>query len=150
MQATIISLDIWGGTGSSLNLREHFMPKAKKDNEHNAMVSGKIKEGIQIRGRLWLESKGQTYLSWGRIVLLERIDEYGSVSAAAKSMKMSFSHAWKLVEDMNTLAPGPLVEKQAGGRQGGGAWLTDSGKQAVQDFWHLVNKFQEWIDHEHC
>ena len=126
------------------------MPKAKKDNDQNAMVSGQIDRGLQIRGRLWLECDGQTYLSWGRVVLLERIDEHGSVSAGAKSLKMSFSHAWHLVEEMNTLAPEPLVEKQAGGRQGGGAWLTDPGRKAVSDFWQLVQRFQDWIDHEHC
>jgi molybdate transport system regulatory protein len=125
------------------------MPKTKKDNEQNSMASGQINKGLQIKGRLWVECEGQTYLSWGRIALLERIDEHGSVSAAAKSMKMSFSHAWHLIEDMNTLAPEPLVEKQAGGRQGGGTWLTPAGKQAVQDFWQLVAKFQNWIEDEH-
>jgi molybdate transport system regulatory protein len=125
------------------------MPKTKKDNEQNSMASGRLDKGLQIKGRLWVECEGRTYLSWGRITLLERIDEHGSVSAAAKSMKMSFSHAWHLIEDMNTLAPEPLVEKQAGGRQGGGTWLTAAGKQAVQDFWQLVAKFQNWIEHEH-
>ena len=125
------------------------MPKTKKDHEQNSMASGRINKGLQIKGRLWVECEGRTYLSWGRIALLERIDEHGSVSAAAKSMKMSFSHAWHLIEDMNTLAPEPLVEKQAGGRQGGGTWLTTAGKQAVHDFWQLVEKFQKWIEHEH-
>ena len=125
------------------------MPKTKKDHEQNSMASGRINKGLQIKGRLWVECEGRTYLSWGRIALLERIDEHGSVSAAAKSMKMSFSHAWHLIEDMNTLAPEPLVEKQAGGRQGGGTWLTVAGKQAVHDFWQLLDKFQKWIEHEH-
>jgi molybdate transport system regulatory protein len=49
---------------------------------------------------------------------------------------------------MNTLAPEPLVEKQAGGRQGGGAWLTDAGRQAVVQFWELVERFQGWVDQE--
>ncbi len=124
------------------------MPKAKKDNEHNAMATSQLKSGVQIRGRIWLESGGTTYLSWGRVVLLERIAEHGSVSAAAKSMQMSFSHAWRLVEDMNTLAPEPLVEKQAGGKQGGGAWLTEAGREAVTNFWQLVDRFQAWIEHE--
>ena len=125
------------------------MPKARKTNEENAMATGRVKEGVQIRGRLWIERDGRTYLSWGRVVLLERIGDLGSVSAAAKSMQMSFSHAWRLVEDMNALAPEPLVEKQAGGRQGGGAWLTDAGKQAIVEFWSLVSKFQDWVDQQH-
>jgi molybdate transport system regulatory protein len=124
------------------------MPKTRKTSEQNAMVTGRISGGLQIKGRLWIESEGTTYLSWGRVVLLERIGEYGSVSAAAKSMQMSFSHAWHLVENMNTLAPQPLVEKQAGGRKGGGAWLTEAGKQAIADFWILVGRFQGWVDQE--
>lgn len=124
------------------------MPKTRKPNDDNAMVSSRLQRGMQIKGRLWIEKQGETYLSWGRVVLLERIGELGSVSAAAKSMQMSFSHAWHLVEAMNTLAPEPLVEKQAGGRQGGGAWLTDAGQQAVADFWQRVERFQQWIEQE--
>lgn len=124
------------------------MPKVKKANERNAMASGRVNKGLQLKGRLWIENEGRTYLSWGRIVLLERIGEYGSVSAAAKSMQMSFSHAWHLVEDMNALAPEPLVEKQVGGRRGGGAWLTEAGKQAIHDFLQLVERFQGWIESE--
>lgn len=124
------------------------MPKTRKPNEENAMVSGRLQSGLHVKGRIWIENDGQTYLSWGRIVLLERIGEYGSVSAAAKSMQMSFSHAWHLVENMNALAPQPLVEKQAGGKQGGGAWLTEAGKEAIADFWKMVARFQQWIDLE--
>lgn len=125
------------------------MPRARKHNDDNAMATGPVKKGVQIRGRLWIERDGRTYLSWGRVILLERIGEHGSVSAAAKSMQMSFSHAWHLVEDMNALAPEPLVEKQAGGRRGGGAWLTDSGRQAISEFWQLVSKFQDWVEQQH-
>lgn len=124
------------------------MPKTRKPNDDNAMVSSHLQHGMQIKGRLWIEKQGETYLSWGRVVLLERIGELGSVSAAAKSMQMSFSHAWHLVEAMNELAPDPLVEKQVGGRQGGGAWLTDAGQQAVADFWQRVERFQQWIEQE--
>lgn len=124
------------------------MPKVRKENKRNAMASGQMNNGLQLKGRLWIENEGRTYLSWGRIVLLERIGEFGSVSAAAKSMQMSFSHAWHLVEDMNAMAPKPLVEKQVGGRRGGGAWLTEAGKQAIHDFFQLVERFQGWIEHE--
>ena len=101
---------------------------------------------MQLKGRLWLEKNGQTFVSWGRVVFLQRIDETGSVSAAAKSMGMSFSHAWQLVESMNALAQEPLVGKRAGGRGGGGAWLTAEGKKVVAEFWSLVADFQKWIE----
>lgn len=121
------------------------MPKAKQDIESNAMAAGPSRGELQIKGRLWVEKDGSTYLSWGRVVLLERIAQSGSVSAAAKSMGMSFSHAWKLVEEMNSLSDEPLVEKKAGGKGGGGAWLTPAGEKAVGRFWELVNRFQDWI-----
>lgn len=124
------------------------MPRIRKDPERNALASSLVKDGLQLKGRLWIECEGQTYLSWGRVILLQRIAEHGSVSAAAKSMEMSFSHAWHLVESMNALAPEPLVAKQAGGRRGGGAWLTDAGHRAVEDFLQLVQRFQTWIGQE--
>lgn len=122
------------------------MPKAKRKPENNSMAAGPNRRGTQLKGRLWLEKDGDTYLSWGRVVLLERIAEHKSVSAAAKSMEMSFSHAWKLVESMNALADQPLVIKQSGGKGGGGAWLTEHGEEAVKRFWALVEDFQVWID----
>lgn len=124
------------------------MPKTKQDSDRNAMAMGPTRGGVQIKGRLWVEREGQTYLSWGRVVLLERINEHGSVSAAAKSMGMSFSHAWNLVESMNRLAEEPLVLKRAGGRGGGGAWLSEAGQKAVAGFWELVDGFQGWIDRQ--
>ncbi len=124
------------------------MPKIKKTSKENAMAVGQVQGGFQLKGRIWIERNQQTYLSWGRIILLERIKEHGSVSAAAKSMRMSFSHAWRLVEDMNTLAPEPLVEKQTGGARGGGAWLTNAGERALIDFYRISEHFQRWIEQE--
>ncbi len=121
------------------------MPKSKAPLEQNAMACGPAQAGLRLKGRLWVEKKDKTFLSWGRVVLLERIGQGGSLSAAAKSMGMSYSHAWNLVEEMNCLAGEPLVDKQAGGSGGGGARLTPAGEKAVADFWRLVNEFQSWI-----
>ena len=121
------------------------MPRRRRDKQQNAMAAGPARGQLCLKGRLWIEKQGQTYLSWGRVVLLERIDRLGSVSAAARSMEMSFAHAWKLVQEMNRLAAVPLVEKRTGGRGGGGAWLTPAGKEAVAEFWALVAEFQDWI-----
>ena len=72
-----------------------------------------------MHGRLWIEGKKGTFLGHGRIVLLERIREYGSISRAAKSMEMSYHHAWDLVDSMNRQTTKPLVEKGTGGKGGG-------------------------------
>jgi molybdate transport system regulatory protein len=94
---------------------------------------------------VWVEKHGETYLGWGRVVLLERIREHGSISAAARSMGMGYRHAWELVESMNRLGPSPLVRKVTGGARGGGACLTPPGEAAVEAFWNLVEQFRVWL-----
>jgi molybdate transport system regulatory protein len=94
---------------------------------------------------LWVEKAGGTFLSWGRVVLLERIGECGSISAAARSMGMGYRHAWGLVDEMNRLSPKTLVRKVTGGPGGGGAELTPEGGAAVAGFWGLVEDFGKWL-----
>lgn len=124
------------------------MSNNRKHSADNSLASGPPASGFEVRGRLWVEKDGQTFLSWGRVVLLERIAEHGSVSAAARSMGMGYRHAWSLVDQMNRLADRPLVEKKVGGAGGGGALLTDMGKEAVRHFWGVVKGFQDWMSEQ--
>jgi molybdate transport system regulatory protein len=101
--------------------------------------------GVQIKGRLWLEKDGETFLSWGRVVLLERIRDLGSIAAAARAMEMAYSHAWTLVAHMNRLAGEELVGRTFGGKNGGRAWLTPAGEAAIAQFWELAANFHEWL-----
>jgi molybdate transport system regulatory protein len=101
-----------------------------------------------LRGRIWIDGPEGTFLGYGRIVLLERIREYGSITQAAKSMDMSYRHAWELVDSMNRQAPGPLVEAATGGKGGGGARLTEDGEKAINIFWKLHADFQTFLVEE--
>lgn len=92
---------------------------------------------FRVRGRVWVDGPAGTYLGYGRAVLLERIREYGSISAAARSMSMSYRHAWELVNSVNRQAAHPLVETVNGGKGGGGAHLTPAGEHAIAAFWTL-------------
>ena len=67
----------------------------------------------------------------GKAELLERIAASGSISAAARAMRMSYKRAWQLVDDMNRSFRTPLVTTAAGGVQGGGATLTVTGKRVL-------------------
>lgn len=67
----------------------------------------------------------------GKVLLLERIDEHGSIAAAGRSMAMSYRRAWELVAALNGSFATPLVEAQGGGRRGGGARLTPLGRDLV-------------------
>ena len=112
----------------------------------NQPDKGKISPGF--RGRIWIDGKEGTFLGYGRIVLLERIREHGSITKAAKSMEMSYRNAWELVDSMNTQASRPLVEAATGGSGGGGAILTDEGEKAIKLFWEFHEDFQNFLMHE--
>jgi molybdate transport system regulatory protein len=113
-----------------------------------ALAASPQSHGVQIKGRLWLERQGETFLSWGRVVLLERIRDTGSIAAAARAMEMAYSHAWTLVANMNRLAGEELVARTFGGKNGGRAWLTPAGEAAITQFWDLAGKFQEWLKNQ--
>ncbi len=103
----------------------------------------KVKCGLQWRGRLWLEGEEGTFLGYGRVVLLEGIRESGSLAQAARSMEMSYKHAWDLLASMNRQAGCKLVETSRGGKSGGGARLTPAGEQAIVIFRRYHGRFQE-------
>ncbi len=90
--------------------------------------------GIVVRSKVWLEVDGKLLMGWGRVQLLEKIDELGSISAAARAMHLAYRNAWLWVEAMNKLSPCPLVEKSTGGPRGGHARLTEEGRRIIREF----------------
>lgn len=110
-----------------------------------------VGEGLQIRAKAWVTAGDETFLAHGRVLLLERIRELGSISAAARSIKMSYRRAWWHIETMNRLGRKPLVETAVGGKGGGGARLTPEGEEAVSLYRKLDGRardFQEHIEEE--
>ncbi len=78
--------------------------------------------------------------------MLEQIRDQGSISAAARSMKMSYRQAWELVNSMNTHSYVPLVSSATGGKGGGGASLTEMGEKAIELFWAVKSDFDDFLD----
>ncbi|MCA1932681.1 MAG: winged helix-turn-helix domain-containing protein, partial [Calditerrivibrio sp.] len=91
------------------------------------------------------DSGNETFIGYGRIVLLERIKEHGSITKAAKSMDMSYKHAWDLIDSINKNSSKPVVITATGGKNGGGAKLTEHGEQIVKLFWDLQAKLKEFL-----
>lgn len=103
---------------------------------------------MTFRGRVWIDGPEGTFIGHGRVVLLERILEHGSITRAAKSMEMSYRHAWDLVDSMNRQARRPFVELATGGTGGGGARVTDDGRKAITVFWKFHEKLQAFLKRE--
>lgn len=68
----------------------------------------------------------------GKADLLERIDSTGSLAAAGREMGMSYKRAWELIGTLNTMFQAPVVASTRGGPGGGGAVLTDMGREVLR------------------
>ena len=67
----------------------------------------------------------------GKVLLLESIHACGSISAAGRALDMSYKRAWDLVDEINRICGQAAVERQTGGKKGGGAILTPFGLSLV-------------------
>ena len=114
------------------NNSENYVPEFGI--KHGVRAGHKPESGIVLKSKVWLEKDGKLFMGHGRATLLERIDQLGSISAAARSMKLAYRNAWLWVEAMNRLAPTPLVIKSTGGPRGGYARLTDEGRKLIKEY----------------
>jgi molybdate transport system regulatory protein len=70
----------------------------------------------------------------GKARLLESIRDTGSISAAARDMRMSYKRAWVLLDSMNQAFTQTLVAASPGGAGGGGASLTEFGAEVLERY----------------
>lgn len=104
------------------------------------------KKSIELQGSVWMTVGGENFGGPGRIELLARIAECGSITQAAKAIKMSYKAAWDAIDTMNNLAGEPLVERLAGGKGGGGTRLTRRGEQLVENFRLVQREHRRFIE----
>jgi molybdate transport system regulatory protein len=95
---------------------------------------------IDTKPRLVLQ--GERAFGPGKADLLDQIKATGSISAAARALNMSYSRAWGLVDEMNRLFKGPLVESATGGKRGGGARVTDLGFEVLDLYRRMQKKVE--------
>jgi molybdate transport system regulatory protein len=81
-----------------------------------------------------VDFSGTCSLGPGKVSLLEGIERTGSLSAAARTLGMSYRRGWLLLHSTNEGFSQPVVELSVGGKDGGGARLTDFGRRLVADY----------------
>ncbi len=86
---------------------------------------------MSTRISLRLDFDQERRLGPGKIALLEAIQKAGSISAAGRAFGMSYRRAWLLTDELNRMFAEPLVQTRGGGKNGGGAILTDLGEEVV-------------------
>ena len=93
------------------------------------------------RMKLWLEADGKLVMSDYRVRLLEAIAETGSLSNAAKSMRLSYRRAWGKLKELEDNLGYPLVQSESGGPSGGQSSLTPDALTFVRAY----RRFQERV-----
>lgn len=85
----------------------------------------------EARFRMRIRAGDTIAIGPGKIDLLEAIGTYGSLSAAARSMGMSYRRAWLLLDEINRALEQPATDATTGGQAGGGSKLTAVGERIV-------------------
>ncbi|HKQ12259.1 MAG TPA: hypothetical protein VJT80_02430 [Steroidobacteraceae bacterium] len=84
--------------------------------------------------RVRIDLSPDSALGPGKISLLEHIESSGSLSKAARELGMSYRRAWLLLDDINGMFNDPATTASVGGSGGGGARLTDLGREIVKAY----------------
>jgi molybdate transport system regulatory protein len=92
-----------------------------------------------------MEIGNEKTIGHGRVELLERIHQSGSIRQAALQMKMSYKQAWDLINHINAHFENPIVISHRGGKGGGNAVVTENGLKIIAQFHSLHNKFKEFL-----
>ena len=105
-----------------------------------------MKEAIQVRSKIWLEAAGRPVLGEGRRALLRAVEDSGSISQAARLLKITYRKAWGQVKFMEEQLGVPLVLKLTGGAGGGGARLTPEARELLAKYDRLIAGLQEQVN----
>lgn len=101
---------------------------------------------MEVRSKLWIEVGGRPVFGKGRRYLLEAIEQYGSINSAAKEINISYRKAWGYIKAMEERLGFRLIERQTGGRNGGGATLTSEARTFLKKYAALEKGMQELVD----
>lgn len=107
-----------------------------------------MQKGEDFHYKLIIKRDGENFIGPGRVELLRRIGESGSIAKAAEEMSMSYRKAWALIKDLNRLSRTEVVSRQKGGKEGGGATLTPTGQVLIEQYQALLTRLEPTISRE--
>ena len=109
-------------------------------------MSRRAKNHHTLRGKIWVEFGGTNALTEAGADLLEQIEACGSLSEAARRLHFAYRRAWLLLDAMNKAWPEPLVITAIGGHHGGGARLTELGRNVLHTYRDLQVQLEHFLD----
>ena len=98
---------------------------------------------LELQMTLRLFFGGEKCFGPGPAALLEATDRLGSLRAAAAEADMAYSKAWTSLRSCEQALGFPLLEREAGGRRGGGSRLTPMGRALLTAYRELERRLEE-------
>ena len=97
---------------------------------------------MEAKFKVWLEKDGEVIVGNGKVGLLKLVKELGSIQKAAQEYGMSYRHAWGMIQKIEKRSGFKFVETQVGGKDGGRASLTPTGREFLSQY----AKFEKGLD----
>lgn len=90
--------------------------------------------------------KESSFFGPGIAHLIKNIDEIGSVKEACVTMGLSYSKGWFILNRAEQELGYPLIHRSHGGKDGGGASLTDEGRELLSRFEELESRVAAYAE----
>ncbi len=101
---------------------------------------------MQIKSKIWIEKDGELVFGTGKAHILKAIGQTGSINKAAKQLNMSYRRAWSHIKTIEKRLAKPLLIRIKGGKNGGGAVLTEYAKDLIQKFETLEKDAKKFVN----
>lgn len=101
---------------------------------------------MKVKSKVWIEKNGKSIFGEGKTRLLQAIEKTGSINEAARSMRISFRRAWSYIATIEKRLGFILVNKNRGGKGGGGSSLTEAAKRFLGRYEKLNKSVKTFTD----
>jgi molybdate transport repressor ModE-like protein len=99
---------------------------------------------LKPRFKLWLETEDGYVFGPGSFELLHGIREKGTLKVAAMGLNMSYRQAWGIIKEIEEKIGKPIIVSHRGGKVGGGgAELTQTGKELLENYLRLKSDLKQ-------
>lgn len=101
---------------------------------------------MELERKFRIIKDGERVFGEGPCMLLEKVDEYGSLNKAAQELNMSYSKAWSIIHRAEVKLKIKLLETKIGGEEGGGSYLTYEAKSLIKAYRDFCKEADEVIE----
>ncbi len=105
-----------------------------------------MKTKLRAKSKVWLEKDGKLVFGIGKAAILSRVQKTGSINSAAKSLNMSYRHAWSYIKSAEKRLGRQLVICTKGGASGGNTKLTPYAEKLLEKFFNLEHHVKLSVD----